>query len=165
MDDEFQELYDTIDEIINEDSDSSDENEGQKPKKPYNMNYFYQCQRLATFKDWPLEKPTPLQLADAGLYSVSLSDHVRCFNCNGGIRNWREDDEPKSLHKLFFPKCTLVGEMVESEDVKKCDVCKEAGVKLAFIPCGHTACFGCSYRLETCHTCRKRIKDYLRIYI
>ncbi|RXG68825.1 Baculoviral IAP repeat-containing protein 2 [Armadillidium vulgare] len=39
---------------------------------------------------------------------VGLSDHVRCFHCGKGLRNWEPDDDPWVEHARWFPDCHFV---------------------------------------------------------
>ncbi|XP_052808893.1 baculoviral IAP repeat-containing protein 7-like [Mya arenaria] len=62
--------------------------------------------RLATFDGWPEHvSQKPHQLADAGLYFTGVKDHVRCFACDGGLRQWDEGDDPWLEHCRWFPAC------------------------------------------------------------
>ncbi|KAH3729120.1 hypothetical protein DPMN_055083 [Dreissena polymorpha] len=54
---------------------------------------------------------TPDQLAEAGLYYTGVGDEVRCFSCNGGLRNWEENDDPWTEHCKWFPSCGFAREM------------------------------------------------------
>ncbi|XP_052809741.1 baculoviral IAP repeat-containing protein 7-like isoform X2 [Mya arenaria] len=65
--------------------------------------------RLATFDRWPREvSQRPIQLAEAGLYYTGVTDHVRCFACDGGLRNWEEGEDPWIEHCRWFPACPFV---------------------------------------------------------
>lgn len=58
---------------------------------------------------WPdTLKQNPKELADAGFFYCGLSDHVRCFHCNNGIRNWEEGDDPWEEHARWYPECYFV---------------------------------------------------------
>lgn len=48
------------------------------------------------------------RLAEAGFYYTGLSDHVRCFHCGGGLRNWAKDDDPWVQHAIWFPRCRFL---------------------------------------------------------
>ncbi|XP_052808882.1 putative inhibitor of apoptosis [Mya arenaria] len=62
--------------------------------------------RLATFDGWPEEaSQRPHQLAGAGLYFAGVGDHVRCFACDGGLRQWDAGDDPWVEHCRWFPAC------------------------------------------------------------
>jgi hypothetical protein len=44
-------------------------------------------------------------LAAAGFYYVGPVDNVRCFHCDGGLKNWQVTDEPWTEHGRWFPRC------------------------------------------------------------
>ncbi|KAK3576270.1 hypothetical protein CHS0354_027716 [Potamilus streckersoni] len=65
--------------------------------------------RLASFARWPSNiKQRPEQVADAGFYFTGLQDVVRCFACDGGLKNWDPDDEPWVEHARWFSQCPFV---------------------------------------------------------
>ena len=35
-------------------------------------------------------------------------DNVRCFYCDGGLKNWKPSDEPWSEHARWFPRCPFL---------------------------------------------------------
>jgi len=77
--------------------------------RPKSRDYYHTEKRLGTFKDWPSDvKQTPRQLAEAGFFYAGLSDHVRCFYCGGGIRNWDPEDDPLTVHHMYYPHCAFV---------------------------------------------------------
>jgi len=39
---------------------------------------------------------------------IGLSDHVRCFHCGKGLRNWISSDIPWKEHARWYPKCRFV---------------------------------------------------------
>ena len=39
---------------------------------------------------------------------TGLSDHVRCFHCGNGLRNWEKDDDPWEEHARWYPECNYV---------------------------------------------------------
>ncbi|KAH3729367.1 hypothetical protein DPMN_055335 [Dreissena polymorpha] len=53
----------------------------------------------------------PKQLAEAGLYFTGVGDVVRCFSCDGGLRNWEEHDDPWTEHCMWFPSCRFAREI------------------------------------------------------
>ncbi|WAR07969.1 XIAP-like protein [Mya arenaria] len=64
--------------------------------------------RLATFNGWPEEvSQKPCQLAHAGFYFTGVEDHVRCFACDGGLRQWDAGDDPWVEHCRWFPACSF----------------------------------------------------------
>ncbi|XP_078525073.1 baculoviral IAP repeat-containing protein 7-B-like [Lissotriton helveticus] len=65
--------------------------------------------RLASFRYWPLHAVVqPQKLAEAGFFYVGHGDHVKCFYCDGGLRNWEVDDDPLIQHAKWFPRCEFV---------------------------------------------------------
>nr|XP_045624378.1 baculoviral IAP repeat-containing protein 3-like [Procambarus clarkii] len=65
--------------------------------------------RLASFNKWPervTQKPT--ELSEAGFFYCGLSDHVRCYHCGNGLRNWETDDIPWDEHARWYPECTFL---------------------------------------------------------
>ena len=44
-----------------------------------------------------------------------FGDNVKCFYCNGGLRNWEKGDEPWHEHARWFPRCPYVV-MVKGQD-------------------------------------------------
>lgn len=39
---------------------------------------------------------------------VGPDDNVQCFQCGGGFRNWKQDDDPWVEHQRWFPRCPFV---------------------------------------------------------
>merc|ERR1719228_1509014 len=77
--------------------------------------------RLRTFREWPPAlRQQPKQLAEAGFYYIGLSDQVKCFYCDGGLRNWQPEDEPWVEHASWFSRCVFVRLVKGDEYVKKC---------------------------------------------
>ena len=37
-----------------------------------------------------------------------MSDHVRCFYCGNGLRNWEDEDNPWEEHAHWYPNCNYV---------------------------------------------------------
>ncbi len=70
--------------------------------------------RLQTFLDfasiWPAHRidATPAQIADAGMYYLGDTDRVRCWYCNGGLKNWNRHDDPWEEHAKWYPSCEYV---------------------------------------------------------
>ena len=59
--------------------------------------------RLRTFSEWPPGiKQSPELMAEAGLYYYGQSDQVKCFYCDGGLREWQENDDPWEEHADCF---------------------------------------------------------------
>merc|ERR1719245_2492132 len=77
--------------------------------------------RLRTFGEWPPAlRQQPKDLAEAGFYYIGLSDQVKCFYCDGGLRNWQSEDEPWKEHARWFDKCGFVRLVKGDEYIKDC---------------------------------------------
>uniref|UniRef100_A0A914VKW7 RING-type domain-containing protein n=1 Tax=Plectus sambesii TaxID=2011161 RepID=A0A914VKW7_9BILA len=62
--------------------------------------------RLDTFSGWPPDcKQKPAELAKAGFFYAGHHDNVKCFCCDGGLRNWRPEDSIVAEHLKWFPQC------------------------------------------------------------
>jgi len=87
---------------------------------PLHPNYATTEARLRTFREWPPAlKQQPKELADAGFYYIGLSDQVKCFYCDGGLRNWQPEDVPWIEHSRWFSKCVFVRLVKGDEFVAK----------------------------------------------
>ncbi|XP_061171223.1 baculoviral IAP repeat-containing protein 7-like isoform X1 [Saccostrea echinata] len=77
--------------------------------RPRHGNYAVESTRLTSFNNWPQYKhQTPPQLAAAGFFYAGFGDNVKCFYCDGGLRNWEPGDEPWVEHARWFPRCSFV---------------------------------------------------------
>jgi len=77
--------------------------------------------RLRTFRDWPPAlKQQPSQLTEAGFYYIGLSDQVKCFYCDGGLRNWQPEDLPWVEHARWFSRCVYVRLVKGDEFITQC---------------------------------------------
>lgn len=75
--------------------------------------------RYNTFTDWPLSlNQKPEQLAEAGFYYMKTGDHVKCFCCNGALRNWAPSDEPWVEHARWFSRCSFVNYVKGADYIK-----------------------------------------------
>lgn len=45
---------------------------------------------------------------------------MRCFHCDGGLRNWELTDDPWVEHAKWFPKCGFVNIVQGPEFIKEC---------------------------------------------
>ncbi|XP_036448357.1 baculoviral IAP repeat-containing protein 7 isoform X2 [Colossoma macropomum] len=62
--------------------------------------------RLTTFHNWPTGASVqPDTLARAGFFYTGHGDNVKCFFCDGGLRNWEPGDDPWQEHAKWFPRC------------------------------------------------------------
>ncbi|KAL3883075.1 hypothetical protein ACJMK2_029368 [Sinanodonta woodiana] len=81
-------------------------NESDRIRNPHYQSYSI---RLSSFARWPSDiTQRPEQVADAGFYYTGLQDVVRCFACDGGLKNWDPEDEPWIEHARWFPQCPFV---------------------------------------------------------
>ncbi|XP_062998827.1 baculoviral IAP repeat-containing protein 7 [Elgaria multicarinata webbii] len=65
--------------------------------------------RLTTFEDWPnFARVSPGPLARAGFFYTGEGDYVRCFYCDGALRNWERGDDPWVEHAKWFPRCKFL---------------------------------------------------------
>jgi len=77
--------------------------------------------RLRTFRDWPPAlRQQPGELAEAGFYYIGCSDQVKCFYCDGGLRNWQPEDQPWVEHARWFDKCVYIRLVKGDEFIAKC---------------------------------------------
>ena len=65
--------------------------------------------RMSTFHHWPAGlAQRPAQLAEAGFYYMGTGDHVKCFCCDGALRNWEPNDDPWVEHSRWFSRCNYL---------------------------------------------------------
>ncbi|MGH0160309.1 UNVERIFIED_CONTAM: hypothetical protein FKN15_065733 [Acipenser sinensis] len=65
--------------------------------------------RVTTFHTWPPHASVqPQILARAGFFYTGQSDNVKCFYCDGGLRNWESGDDPWQEHAKWFPRCDFL---------------------------------------------------------
>ena len=50
---------------------------------------------------------------------IGLSDHVKCFHCGKGLRNWETDDNPWELHARCYFECIFILLMKGPEYIEK----------------------------------------------
>jgi len=88
---------------------------GSQPIRRKHPQYSAQSDRLNTFRGrehhfaYPLSSPA--KLAGAGFFYIGPSDNVRCFTCDGGLKNFQPDDDPLLEHRRWFPKCQYLAEV------------------------------------------------------
>jgi len=76
---------------------------------PSYQSYATKGARLKTFENWPNNAPQYVQaLVDAGFFYTGTSDHVKCFQCGKGLKNWEETDIPDEEHARWHPTCPFV---------------------------------------------------------
>ncbi|XP_019644593.1 PREDICTED: E3 ubiquitin-protein ligase XIAP-like [Branchiostoma belcheri] len=81
--------------------------EAQRPRMP---DFADEESRLSTFHKWPLYSPiSPRRLAQAGFVYTCIDDQVRCFWCEGGLKDWLQGDDPWEEHARWYgPECGYV---------------------------------------------------------
>lgn len=76
---------------------------------PINPQYASLAARISSYKEWPPGlKQTPDTMAEAGLYYYGISDQVKCFYCDGGLKEWQAEDDPWVEHAGWFSECAFV---------------------------------------------------------
>lgn len=76
---------------------------------PKRKEFLTKDSREKSYRNWPKKiKQTPQSLAEAGFFYCGLSDHVRCFHCGNGLRNWEAHDDPWVEHARWYPTCNFV---------------------------------------------------------
>jgi len=87
--------------------------------------------RLETFVNWPASESgqSAEAMAEAGFYHIGISDHVKCFYCDGGLRNWESNDDPWAEHSRWFPQCPFVLLNKGRDDKQKQEILKKEEVK------------------------------------
>ncbi|XP_078660195.1 baculoviral IAP repeat-containing protein 8-like [Branchiostoma floridae x Branchiostoma belcheri] len=66
--------------------------------------------RYSTYFRWPLYSPiSPRKLAQAGFFYTYIDDQVRCFWCDGGLKDWLAGDDPWTEHARWYgEECDFV---------------------------------------------------------
>ncbi|CAK9294519.1 unnamed protein product [Gordionus sp. m RMFG-2023] len=92
-----------------------DQSEILKLSQVKNLFFTSYDSRFETFACWPLSSSLePSKMADAGFYYLGYQDYVKCFYCDGGLRNWKIDHDPWIEHAKWFSKCPFI-EIVKGE--------------------------------------------------
>ena len=59
-------------------------------------------------------------MAAAGLFYIGLSDQVKCFYCDGGLKDWQQEDDPWVEHAGWFHQCEFI-KLVKGEGfIQRC---------------------------------------------
>jgi baculoviral IAP repeat-containing protein 7/8 len=73
------------------------------------LKFSLESERLKSFENWPNTIPQkPEKLSDAGFYYTGRGDYVICFSCDGGLKDWTENDEPWEQHAIWYTKCNYL---------------------------------------------------------
>ncbi|CAF4120500.1 unnamed protein product [Rotaria socialis] len=79
-------------------------------------DYAVLFRRHQTFHNWPEAEKTSLpsveSFVDAGFFYTGENTVVRCFYCNGALRNWQASDDPKIEHARWFPQCAYIRQFI-----------------------------------------------------
>lgn len=77
----------------------------QRPKHPDMVDVEVRTQSFYKSRAVIPKGQNPTVLAEAGFYYYGPSDYCKCFFCDGGLKNWQEDDDPWSEHARWYPRC------------------------------------------------------------
>lgn len=89
-------------------------------EKAYHPSFKMHHTRLETFKDWPKGlTQQPNDLARAGFYYFGIKDMVKCFFCNGGLKDWKQNDDPYQDHVRWFPRCQFIRQLMGPEYIEQ----------------------------------------------
>lgn len=87
---------------------------------PVHPRYVSEAARLRSFQDWPrCMKQKPEELAEAGFFYTGQGDKTKCFYCDGGLKDWENDDVPWEQHARWFDRCAYVQLVKGREYVQK----------------------------------------------
>ena len=90
---------------------------------PLHPQLVSEAARLSTFQDWPPGlRQKKEEMAAAGLFYVGQSDQVKCFYCDGGLREWQVEDKPWVEHAGWFHNCGFIRLKKGEEFIKECMV-------------------------------------------
>ncbi|XP_074964651.1 baculoviral IAP repeat-containing protein 7 [Phalacrocorax aristotelis] len=105
----LQETFDDVDGQFLSLLQGIDTEEAAPPNEPVYPDMVTEEMRLSTFQTWPqYTDMRPLQLARAGFFYTGRDDIVRCFYCDGGMRNWSFGDDPWREHARWYPGCEFL---------------------------------------------------------
>ena len=65
-------------------------------------------ERQHSFSSWPPLTQNRDDLWNAGFFYFGKSDHVMCFCCGNGLRNWLVGENPWVEHARYYPHCPFV---------------------------------------------------------
>lgn len=87
---------------------------------PVHPRYASKAARLRSFVDWPrCMRQKPEDLAEAGFFYTGQGDKTKCFYCDGGLKDWENDDVPWEQHARWFDRCAYVQLVKGREYVQK----------------------------------------------
>ena len=102
---------------------------------PVHPQFASEAVRLSSFQDWPpgLRQKKEV-MASAGLFYIGRSDHVKCFYCDGGLKEWQEEDDPWVEHAGWFHGCGFVKLVKGEEFIQRCRRNLVSTSNLHFVP-------------------------------
>ncbi|XP_062497997.1 baculoviral IAP repeat-containing protein 7 [Pezoporus occidentalis] len=104
-----QEVVDTVDGQVVSLLQGMDSEEAAVPHEPEYPAMVTEEARLLTFQNCPRYAAMHYQaLARAGFFYTGQGGIVRCFYCNGGVRNWQIESDPWWEHAKLFPGCEFL---------------------------------------------------------
>lgn len=66
-------------------------------------------QNSANLNQWKYSVGHGVLINNAQVIHISgFNDNVKCFFCDGGLRNWDPGDDPWGEHARWFPRCPFV---------------------------------------------------------
>ncbi|XP_039755149.1 baculoviral IAP repeat-containing protein 3 isoform X3 [Pararge aegeria] len=87
---------------------------------PVHARYASEAARLRSFADWPRSmRQKPEELAEAGFFYTGQGDKTKCFYCDGGLKDWENDDVPWEQHAHWFSRCAYVQLVKGKEYIQK----------------------------------------------
>ena len=80
------------------------------PRNGHLKKYADQLETFTELINWPNAqiKATCRGFADTGFYYLGDRDRVKCFYCNGGLKNWEPTDDPFQEHAKWYPLCEYI---------------------------------------------------------
>ncbi|NP_001082290.1 baculoviral IAP repeat-containing protein 7-A [Xenopus laevis] len=94
------------------DSQILGQHSGEEPDRTWESVYPEMAEerdRLDSFRNWPMyAHGNPEHLAGSGFFYTGHRDNVKCFHCDGGLRNWEQGDDPWTEHAKWFPMCDFL---------------------------------------------------------
>ncbi|KAM9527405.1 baculoviral IAP repeat-containing protein 7 [Guaruba guarouba] len=104
-----QEVVDTVDGQFLSLLSGMDSEEAALPNEPEYPAMVTEEARLSTFQNCPRYVAMHSEaLARAGFFYTGRGDVVRCFYCNGDVRNWQFESDPWWEHAKWFPGCEFL---------------------------------------------------------
>lgn len=79
---------------------------------PRFKHFLLEQNRLDTYEDWPQAMyQRPAELSHAGFFYTGNSDHIMCFSCGLGLKNWFKFDDPWEQHATWRGNCSFLTHM------------------------------------------------------